>query len=152
MGREMAEQPQNLKFLASQIPHILQDGTEDFDSEFIGNTNVSSEDEYKEAPRNQKQNPNAKAADNNTKNEGEMAEQPQNLKFLASQIPKIPQDVTEDLSRENEAFSSAEEHPEEVKCLGSQIPQRETAYHHQTKTVEQPEESEIKMLEREENP
>merc|ERR1711971_262716 len=101
----MAEQPQNLKFLASQIPCIPQDMTEDFDSEFIGNTNVSSEDEPKEAMQCLgSHNPKAKTAENNVGNEGDMAEQHQNLKFLASHIPKIPQDITED-------FPSAEEHP-----------------------------------------
>lgn len=150
--REMAEQPQNLKFLASQIPQIPQDGAEDFGSESIGNEFLSTAEEHMESITCLgSQIPRAKAADDNAENEGEMAEQTQNLKFLASQIPKIPQDVRDGIARENEAFSTAEEHPEEVKCLGSQIPQREIAYHHQTESVDEPEESQTKIVGREEN-
>lgn len=132
---KLTEQPQNLKFLASKIPQIPQDVTEDFGSEFIGTTICSAEEEQPEA-------------NYNDENEVEIAEQPQNLKFLASQIPQIPHEVTEDFGSGNE-----EEHPEEVKCLGSQIPQRETGHQHQTEMLSeyQPEESNTINFEREDN-
>ena len=128
----LTEQPQKLKFLASQIPQIPQDVTEDFGSECIGITICSAAEEQPEA-------------NYNDENEEEIAKQPQNMKFLASQIPH---EVTEDVGGGNE-----EEHPEEVKCLGSQIPQRETGHQHQTEMLseDQPEESNIMTFEREDN-
>merc|ERR1712183_1111360 len=69
--------------------------------------------------------PRVNILDDNTENEGEMAEEHQNLKFLASQIPQIPQNVAEDFGSELIGSSqsyTAEDHTEAIKCLGSQIP------------------------------
>ena len=141
---EMAEEPQNLKFLASQIPRVPQNVAEDFGSEVIGNTRCSTAEEHTEAIKclGSQIPKSSSRADNNIENEGEMTdEEPQNLKFLASQIPQIPQEVTKDYGGENESYSSAEEQPEEVKCQGSQIPQAEM--------LSVSEESQIMMFERE---
>ena len=121
--RTLTDQPQNLKFLASQMPQIPQDVTKDFSSEFIENRSFPAVEEQPEARDCLgSQIPKAKAGNDHVEHEGEIAEQPQNLKFLASQIPQIPQEQ-EDIG--NEALSSAEENPEEVKCLGLTTPDRD---------------------------
>ena len=133
VARQPTEKVPTLKFLASQVP---QRGT--IPEELCINLNeiATALEEFGQLETDRQptdpiiplkclgsQIPRGNISDDNIEDERGLTEQPQNLKFLASQIPQIPHEVIEDIG--NEALSSAEENPEEVKCLGSQIPTRQ---------------------------